>query len=132
MAKQEAIKDGREVDENDFRYPGPKPRSKETAVLMLADGVEAISRTLSDTSPAKLRAMIRRVFNDVVDDDQLVECALTIEDLSKISDAFLSVLSGMHHQRIEYPESTEMSRPDVEVSLPDEDSGSQFSDQTYH
>lgn len=131
-AKQEATKDGREVDENDFRYPGPKPRSKETAVLMLADGVEAISRTLSDTSPAKLRAMIRRVFNDVVDDDQLVECALTIEDLSKISDAFLSVLSGMHHQRIEYPESTEMSRPDVEVSLPDEDSGSQFSDQTYH
>ncbi|MCH7825282.1 MAG: HDIG domain-containing protein [Acidobacteria bacterium] len=131
-AKQAAIEDGREVDESDFRYPGPKPRSKETAILMLADGVEAISRTLSDTSPAKLRAMIRRAIQEVVDDDQLAECALTLEDLSKISDAFLSVLAGMHHQRIEYPESTETSRPNLRATLQDEDSGSQFSDQTYH
>ncbi len=131
-AKRAAIEDGREVDDSDFRYPGPKPRSKETAILMLADGVEAISRTLSDTSPAKLRAMIRRAIQEVVDDDQLAECALTLEDLSKISDAFLSVLAGMHHQRIKYPESTETSRPDARANLQDEDSGSQFSDQTYH
>ncbi len=131
-AKQLAIEDGREVDESKFRYPGPKPRSKETAVLMLADSVEAISRTLSDTSPANLRLMIERAIKDVVDDDQLDECALTIGDLSKISEAFLSVLSGMHHQRIEYPESTEKSGTDVEANLPDEDSSSKFSDQTYH
>ena len=131
-AKQAAIEDGREVDESDFRYPGPKPRSKETAILMLADGVEAISRTLSDTSPAKLRAMIRRAIQDVVDDDQLAECALTLRDLSKIAEAFLSVLSGMHHQRIEYPESTDAPRAEARVSLQDEDSGPQLSDQTYH
>ncbi len=131
-ARQAAIDDGREVDESDFRYPGPKPRSKETAILMLADGVEAISRTLSDTSPVKLQAMIRRAIQEVVDDDQLAECALTLEDLSKISDAFLSVLAGMHHQRIKYPEPTETSRPDVRATLHDEDSDSQFSDQAYH
>ena len=131
-ARQAAIEDGRQVDESDFRYPGPKPRSKETAILMLADGVEAISRTLSDTSPVKLEAMIRRAIQEVVDDDQLAECALTLEDLSKISEAFLSVLAGMHHQRIEYPELTETSRDGVRANLQDEDSGSQFSDQTYH
>ncbi len=131
-AKQLAIEDGREVDESEFRYPGPKPHSKETAVLMLADSVEAISRTLSDTSPANLRLMIERAIQDVVDDDQLDECALTLGDLSKISEAFLSVLTGMHHQRIDYPESTEKSGTDVEANLPDEDSSSKFSDQTYH
>ena len=131
-AKQLAIEDGREVDESEFRYPGPKPRSKETAVLMLADSVEAISRTLSDTSPANLRLMIERAIQDVLDDDQLDECSLTLGDLSKISEAFLSVLAGMHHQRVEYPESTEKSGTDVEANLPDEDSSSKFSDQTYH
>jgi hypothetical protein len=131
-AKQATQGEGREVDESDFRYPGPKPRSKETAILMLADGVEAISRTLSDTSPARLRAMIKRAIQEVVDDDQLAECALTLEDLSKISDAFLSVLAGMHHQRIEYPDATDSSSADVRVSLSDEDSGSELPDQTYH
>jgi len=131
-ARQAAQEDGREIDESDFRYPGPKPRSKETAILMLADGVEAISRTLSDTSPARLRAMIKRAVQEVVDDDQLVECSLTLQDLSKISAAFLSVLAGMHHQRIEYPEASDSSQPGPGVSLSDEDSGSQLSDQTYH
>jgi membrane-associated HD superfamily phosphohydrolase len=131
-AKQAAQEDDREVNESDFRYPGPRPRSKETAILMLADGVEAISRTLSDTSPARLRAMIKRAIQEVVDDDQLAECALTLEDLSKTADAFLGVLAGMHHQRIEYPEPTDSSRAGAEVSLSDEDSGSQLSDQTYH
>jgi len=131
-AKQAAVEEGREVNESDFRYPGPKPRSKETAILMLADGVEAISRTLSDTSPARLRTMIKRAIQESVDDDQFVECSLTLEDLSKISDAFLSVLAGMHHQRIEYPDATDSSDADVRVSLSDEDSGPQLSDQTYH
>lgn len=131
-ARQTAIEDGREVDEGEFRYPGPKPRSKETAILMLADGVEATSRTLADASPAKLRAMIRRSIQEVVDDDQLTECALTLEDLSKTADAFLSVLAGMHHQRIEYPDATKTSSEEVRVSLQDEDNDPQLSDQTYH
>ncbi len=132
-AKEAGAAEGREVNESDFRYPGPRPRSKETAILMLADSVEAISRTLSDTGPTRLRAMIRRTIQEVVDDDQLSECSLTLKDLSQISDAFLSVLAGMHHQRIEYPESTDSSTTqEVRVSLPDEDSGSQLPDQTYH
>lgn len=131
-ARQAAQAEGREINESDFRYPGPRPRSKETAILMLADGVEAISRTLSDTSPARLRAMIKRSIQEVVDDDQLTECALTLEDLSKIADAFLGVLAGMHHQRIEYPEASESSGAAARVNLSDEDRGSQFSDQTYH
>jgi len=131
-ARSAAQEEGREISESDFRYPGPKPRSKETAILMLADGVEAISRTLSDTSPQRLRAMIKRAIQEVVDDDQLSECALTLEDLSKIADAFLGVLAGMHHQRIEYPEASDAPKPGPGVSLTDEDSGSQLSDQTYH
>ncbi|MGD8329883.1 MAG: HDIG domain-containing protein [Acidobacteriota bacterium] len=131
-ARSSAQEEGREISESDFRYPGPRPRSKETAILMLADGVEAISRTLSDTSPQRLRAMIKRAIQEVVDDDQLSECALTLEDLSKIADAFLGVLAGMHHQRIEYPEASNAPKPGPRVSLSDEDRGSQLSDQTYH
>lgn len=138
-ARRAAQAEGRDIDESDFRYPGPKPRSKETAILMLADGVEAISRTLSDTSPAKLRAMIRRSVKEAVEDEQLNECSITLEDLAKISDAFLSVLAGMHHQRIEYPEATDANSSAAgakskaaKVSLPDEDSDSQLSNQTYH
>lgn len=132
-AKELGAAEGRDVNESDFRYPGPKPQSKETAILMLADSVEAISRTLSDTGPTRLRAMIRRTIQEVVDDDQLSECSLTLKDLSEISDAFLSVLAGMHHQRVEYPEATDSSRSqEVRVSLPDEDSGPQLPDQTYH
>jgi len=131
-ARQNGGSDAREVDESDFRYPGPRPRSKEAAILMLADCVEAISRTLTDTSPARLSAMIRRTVQEVVDDDQLIECALTLQDLAMISDAFLSVLAGMHHQRIEYPGAEDDSESEATGSLADEDSGSKLSDQTYH
>jgi len=131
-AKQAAEDGSREIDEGEFRYPGPRPQSKEAAILMVADSVEAISRTLSDTSPTRLRAMIRRTIQDVVDDDQLAECTLTFEDLSKMSDAFLYVLAGMHHQRIEYPDADDSQQSDMTVSLADEDGDSQLSDQTYH
>ena len=83
--------------------------------------------------------MIRRSVQEAVDDEQLNECSITLEDLAKISDAFLSVLAGMHHQRIEYPDATDAknassgAEPDAAgVSLPDEDSDSQLSNQTYH
>lgn len=138
-ARRAAQTEGRNIDERDFRYPGPRPRSKETAILMLADGVEAISRTHSDTGPARLRAMIRRSVREAVEDGQLDRCSITLEDLAKISDAFLGVLAGMHHQRIEYPEATDahgvatdVGRGTAGVSLPDEDSDSQLSNQTYH
>ena len=130
-AKQTGNAEVSEPDELDFRYPGPKPQSKEAAILMLADSVEAISRTLSDASPTRLRTMIQSTVQEVVDDAQLDECALTLEDLSNVTDAFLSVLAGMRHQRIEYPSSTDSSE-EVSVTFADEDSGSELSDQTYH
>ena len=131
-ARQAEGEDGREVDEAEFRYPGPKPQSKEAAILMLADSVEAISRTIEDPTHARLKTMIKRTVQEVIDDEQLDECALTLEDLALISNAFIDVLAGMHHQRIEYPSASEAAEPDLSVNLKDEDSGSQFSDQTYH
>lgn len=128
-ARQQSGTDG-EVNPEEFRYPGPKPQSKEAAILMLADSVEAISRTLSEPAPTRLRTMIRRTIQEVVDDEQLVECGLTLADLSRVADAFLSVLAGMHHQRIEYPGKGGEER--VAVDFRDEDRGTQLPGETYH
>ena len=95
-----------EVSEPDFRYPGPKPQTKEAALIMLADGVEARSRLIDEPTPERLREMVQSNVREVLEDGQLDECDLTLQDLAKITDAFLAVLSGMHHQRIEYPEET--------------------------
>jgi hypothetical protein len=95
---------GEEVSEDDFRYPGPKPQSKESALVMLADGVEARSRLIEEPSPRNLQEMIVDQIRCVLDDGQLDQCDITLGDLAKVEEAFLDVLSGMHHQRIEYPE----------------------------
>jgi hypothetical protein len=96
--------DAGEVDENEFRYPGPKPQTKEAALIMLADGVEARSRLIDEPSPRNLRKMIGEQIREVLDDGQLDECDITLGDLAKVEEAFVDVLSGMHHSRIEYPE----------------------------
>jgi putative nucleotidyltransferase with HDIG domain len=101
-AKQEA-KPGQEVKKEDFRYPGPKPQSKETAIFMMADSVEAAARTVEDPSPARFKVVIRKIFNDIVLDGQLDECDLTFADLDKIGEAFLKRLLSIYHQRIDYP-----------------------------
>jgi membrane-associated HD superfamily phosphohydrolase len=98
------------VREEDFRYPGPKPRSKETALIMLADGVEAMSRLIDDPSPVRLREMIRKNVRDVLEDGQLDECEITLADLAKVEEAFFEVFSGMFHSRIEYPEEAAVPR----------------------
>jgi hypothetical protein len=92
-----------EVREADYRYPGPRPQNKVMGVLMLADGVEAASRTLVDPTPAKLRGLIRTLFDDCLQDGQLDQTDLTLADLSAVSEAFLRVLSTIFHQRIDYP-----------------------------
>ncbi|HLA51432.1 MAG TPA: HDIG domain-containing protein [Thermodesulfobacteriota bacterium] len=93
-----------EVDEKDFRYPGPKPRSKEAGLVMLADVVEAASKTIPDPTPANIQAMVQRIINRVFMDGQLDECELTVKDISAIERSFKRALTGMFHQRIEYPE----------------------------
>jgi len=91
------------VREEEFRYPGPKPRTPEAAIFMLADAVEAAARAVNDPTPDRLRAVIRQVTDAVVLDRQLDECDLTFADLERIQDAFLTTLLGTHHHRPEYP-----------------------------
>ncbi len=93
-----------EVNESDFRYPGPKPQSKETAIVMLADTVEAATRTLENPTPSKLRAFVEKLVQDKIEEGQLDESDLTLQDIKKIIDAFLNILQGVFQHRIEYPE----------------------------
>lgn len=102
-AKETAEEKGEEVNEDDFRYPGPRPRFKEAAILMLADQVEAAARTLQEPSPGQIRSLIRRLTQSTIRDGQFDECDITLKELSKVGGAFERVLNGMYHHRIEYP-----------------------------
>src|SRR3990172_4752412 len=93
-----------EANEADFRYSGPKPRSKEAGLVMLADAVEAASKTIPDPKPDKIRAMVQKIINRIFADGQFDECELTLKDLNAVAESFVRSLSGMFHQRIEYPE----------------------------
>ncbi|MEM8933386.1 MAG: HDIG domain-containing metalloprotein, partial [Acidobacteriota bacterium] len=102
-AKERRDPDTDEVQEEEFRYPGPKPQSKEMGVLMLADAVEAASRTLISPSRQKIRSVLRAVFDDCLRDHQLDQTDLTLGDLAKVEEAFQRVLVNIHHRRIDYP-----------------------------
>ncbi|MFQ5455833.1 MAG: HD family phosphohydrolase [Nitrospirota bacterium] len=91
------------IKENDFRYPGPKPQTKEAAIIMLADAVEAASRNLSDPSASRISNLSNRLVNDIFIDGQLDESDLTLRDLKKITISFSKILTGIFHHRIEYP-----------------------------
>lgn len=93
-----------DVHEEDYRYPGPKPQTKETGIVMLADAVDATARVLDDPTPQKLEAMIDNTIKTRFMEGQLDECELTLRDLTKIKEAFLKILAGIHHMRIKYPE----------------------------
>jgi putative nucleotidyltransferase with HDIG domain len=92
-----------EVFESEFRYPGPKPPTKEFGILLLADAVEAAARTLENPTPGKIQAMIDTIFTDALEDDQLDDSDLTFAELDKVASAFLWVLTNMYHHRIDYP-----------------------------
>ncbi|MCU0293151.1 MAG: HDIG domain-containing protein [Thermoanaerobaculaceae bacterium] len=102
-AKERANGDSGEVPEDEFRYPGPRPMSKEMGILLLADAVEAASRTLQDPTPGKLQAMIDQVIKNILEDGQLDDCELTLKDVEKIGAEFYWVLTNAFHHRIEYP-----------------------------
>jgi membrane-associated HD superfamily phosphohydrolase len=91
------------VKETDFRYPGPKPQTREAAIFMLADAVEAAARTVDDPTPNRLREAIRKVTNSVVLDGQLDSCDLTFADLERIQESFLRLLVSIYHHRVDYP-----------------------------
>lgn len=98
---------GEQVAEEEFRYPGPRPQSKETAILMLADGSEAIVRSLREQTPAKVEEAIRRIIADRLADGQLNQADLTLKDLDVIARTFTKALTGAMHKRIEYPGQSE-------------------------
>ena len=102
-AKEAQDPDLGEVTEEEFRYPGPKPQTREAGIIMIADAVEAASRTLDDPSPARLKGVIRQIIDYIFLDGQLDDCDLTLRDLERISQAFLRVLMGIHHHRVSYP-----------------------------
>jgi len=91
------------LDEKDFRYPGPKPQTREAGIVMLADVVEAASRTLTDPSPSRIKGLVRRITNGIFLDGQLEECEMTLKDLHKIEESFVHILTAIFHQRIDYP-----------------------------
>jgi cyclic-di-AMP phosphodiesterase PgpH len=92
------------INIDDFRYAGPKPQSKEAALVMLCDAVEAAVRAMNRPTPNRIEAVIQKIFKDRLNDGQLDECDLTFKDLDKIAEAFLRTLNGIYHARIEYPE----------------------------
>jgi hypothetical protein len=88
----------------DFSYPGPRPRSRETAILMLADGVEGASRALAEPTPSRIRGLVTRIIEERVQQGQLDDCGLTLQELARIREAFIPVLTAIFHVRAPYPE----------------------------
>jgi putative nucleotidyltransferase with HDIG domain len=105
-ARQEV--NGQPVDEQVYMYPGPRPRSKETALLMLADGCESAVRASRDHSHERIREIVDDIFDDRIRQGQMDDCPLTLRDLDRAKDAFCSVLNGLYHPRIEYPEPADL------------------------
>lgn len=113
QALEKKVQQEKEVSEEGFRYPGPKPQTKESAVVMLADSVEAASRTLPSPTPQRLKELVRKIINNKFIDRQLDECNLTLEEINKIADSFVKILTGIYHSRIEYPTKTKESYGDT-------------------
>jgi hypothetical protein len=99
-----AVQEGDEPDPEAFRYPGPKPQSREAAIVMLADGVEASVRSLPRKGDADIREMVNKIVDERLADGQLDDSNLTLRDIGRIRESFVEQLLGMYHQRITYPE----------------------------
>ncbi|MGH9843065.1 MAG: HD family phosphohydrolase [Blastocatellia bacterium] len=102
-AKSQAEARGRTINMDDFRYPGPKPQSKESVILMLADGAEASARSLEDQTPENIRGIVKKIVDSVVADGQLDESSVTMRELTMIRESLINTLINVYHQRISYP-----------------------------
>ena len=90
--------------QEDYRYPGPKPQTRVAAIVMMADAVEAASRSLAEPTPARITALVDKIINHIFLDGQIDECELTLKDISEIKKRFIYILTSIFHRRIEYPE----------------------------
>jgi hypothetical protein len=100
---QAQAKSAEVIDENEFRYPGPKPSSKEAAIMMVADSCEAAARSLARPDPDSIRTIVLRIVDAIISDGQLDECNLTLRELTTIREAIISALTAIYHARIDYP-----------------------------
>lgn len=115
-AKESTDPSLQKIEEKDFRYPGPKPQSREAAILMLADGAEAAVRSLKEKTPTKIQQNVEGIIDKNFIEGQLGECELTLKDLNEIAKAFIKILTGIYHQRVEYPkEALERSVDEMSV-----------------
>jgi hypothetical protein len=113
--------EGEEVTESEFRYPGPKPQSKEAAVMMLADSCEAAARSLSRPDPESIRTIVSKIIDAIVSDGQLDECDLSLRELTKVRESITTALTAIHHARIDYPGFNPPSLDPSQPSLPQAD-----------
>jgi putative nucleotidyltransferase with HDIG domain len=117
---QKAVDMGENPRLEDYSYPGPRPQSKEAAIVMLADVVEASSRTLNDPTPARIAGHIDKILRNVFAEGQLDEVELTFKDLHKLSLSFRRILTGLFHQRIAYPDVKTGQNGKHEVKMPEQ------------
>lgn len=101
--KAKKQKGGDAVDIDNFRYPGPKPQTREAGLVMLADVVEAASRTLDNPTTSRIQGLVQHLINKIFSEGQLEDCELTLKDLHNIAKSFNNILTGIYHHRIEYP-----------------------------
>lgn len=92
------------VKEENFRYLGPKPKTREVGLIMMADAVEAACRVLEDPSPSRIKNLVKKIIQDIFLDGQLDECELTLKDLNLVIESFTRTLLGIYHHRVDYPE----------------------------
>jgi len=116
-AKEEAGK-GEEIDESDFRYPGPKPQFKESAIMMIADSCEAAARSLSEPTPENIRFIVTKIIDAILSDDQLDECDLTLRELTQIRESMIKSLVSIYHSRVEYPGYSPPSKSLMNIVVP--------------
>ena len=104
--KARKLQNRESVTEDDYRYPGPRPQTKEAGLVLLSDVVEASSRTLDNPTPSRIQGHVLRMMDKVFAEGQLDDCELTLKDLHAIAKSYIKILNGIHHHRIEYSENT--------------------------
>jgi membrane-associated HD superfamily phosphohydrolase len=97
------------IDEKNFRYPGPRPSTRESGIIALADTVESASRTLGKPTPARIRSLVEDLVRAKIQDGQLDDCPLTLQELAIVKESFANTLRSMLHSRIDYPKDDERS-----------------------
>ena len=116
-ARERAANEGGDVEEFEYRYPGPKPRTREAAILLLSDGIESAARSMSNPTPSSIEALVRRMSRRRLDDGQLDESPMTFRELHTVEDSIIKSICAIHHSRIAYP-AAEEGEEDGEITSP--------------